>query len=66
VRVQQTRKYLRASIRFPPTPNRPIHVVARTPSLLSPTCCGNRSIAAWRATKISTTRRGFPRTRLCG
>jgi hypothetical protein len=30
------------------------------------TYCGNRSIAAWRVTKTSMMRRGFPRTRPFG
>jgi len=39
---------------------------ARTRSFLSPTCCGNRSTAAWRAMKTSTMQSGFRRTRPFG
>ena len=31
-----------------------------------PTCCGNRSTAAWRVTKTSMMRRDFPKTRPSG
>ncbi len=40
--------------------------VGGTRSSASPTCCGNQSIAAWLATEISTTPRGFPRIRPSG
>jgi hypothetical protein len=42
------------------------HGGARTRSFRSPTCCDNRSTAAWRAPNTSTMRKGSLRTRLSG
>ncbi len=44
----------------------PTRAVGKIRSFPSPTCCGHRSIVAWRVRKTSTTPRGSPRTRPSG